>query len=233
MFYNIFIKLQFIQTQHNYTHDNLIKFKNIFIKKLSEQQSTIFDSTYMTESNGCITLEITIKNKELSKKSIIQSLRSLLSDNINGFYINADSQYTTFLINENNLLNFNSEKHQALIDIETIPHNINIIMVNSKMALSRDDTPEFFFSFLDIENNKIDYKPEWISIVNNIYSKYFETDQAMDIKLGTVKKMLLGDNYQALLKNAHFKIITQFMDNFDLFEKNKIEDNVILTNDFI
>ena len=54
----------------------------------------------------------------------------------------------------------------------------------------------------------------------------------MDIKLGTVKKMLLGDDYQKTLQNSHFKIITEFMDNFDLFEKNKIEDNVVLTSDF-
>ena len=43
---------------------------------------------------------------------------------------------------------------------------------------------------------------------------------------------ILGDDYQKTLQNSHFKIITEFMDNFDLFEKNKIEDNVVLTSDF-
>ena len=54
----------------------------------------------------------------------------------------------------------------------------------------------------------------------------------MDIKLGTVRRILLGDDYQKTLQNSHFKIITEFMDNFDFLEKNKIEDNVILISDF-
>ena len=100
------------------------------------------------------------------------------------------------------------------------------------MALSKDDQPTFFFSFLDNQDNEVDYQPKWISVANTIYPQFFEADQAMDIKLGTVKRMLLGDDYQKTLQNSHFKIITEFMDNFDFLEKNKIEDNVILISDF-
>lgn len=229
MFYNIFIKLEFLKTQHNYKHNNILKLKKVFTHKLTELKSNVINSTYMTESNGCITLEITIENKKYLNETILDSLKSLFSKNINGFEFNIDSKYTTFIINENNLLNFNNKQHKALINIEDIPKNINRIVVNSKMALSFEDKPEFAFSFLDKQDNEVDYKHKWITDINNIYSHFFNSDQAMDIKLGSVKKMLFGDNYQEILQKSHFKIITEFMDDFDLFEKNKIEDNVILT----
>lgn len=229
MFYNIFIKLQFLKIKHDYNHNNLLNFKKAFTQKLTELKSNVINSTYMTESNGCITLEITVENKNYSSEIILNSLKSSFCKNINGLEIDIDSEYTTFIVNDNNLLNFNSKQHEALINIEDIPENINHIVVNSKMAFSLDDTPEFIFSFLDCENNEVNYKPEWIDAVNNIYSHFFKADQAMDIKLGSVRKMLLGDNYQEILKNSHFKIVTEFMDDFDLFEKNKIEDNVVLT----
>ena len=148
------------------------------------------------------------------------------------FVNDINSEYKTFFISEDNLLNFNNKQHKPLFDIKDIPKNINSIVVNSKMALSKDDQPTVFFSFLDNQDNEVDYQPKWISVANTIYPQFFEADQAMDIKLGTVKRMLLGDDYQKTLQNSHFKIITEFMDNFDFLEKNKIEDNVILISDF-
>lgn len=232
MFYNIFIKLQFIQIKHDYTHNDLLNFKSFFTQKLLDFNSTVIDSTYMTESNGCITLEISIENNIHSIETIQDILQSSLSQNINGLEIDINSEYKTFFISEDNLLNFNNKQHKPLFDIKDIPKNINSIVVNSKMALSKDDQPTFFFSFLDNQDNEVDYQPKWISVANTIYPQFFEADQAMDIKLGTVRRMLLGDDYQKTLQNSHFKIITEFMDNFDLFEKNKIEDNVVLTSDF-
>lgn len=232
MFYNIYIKLQFLQTQHNYNHSDLLNFKSFFTQKLLDLNSVVINSTYMTESNGCVTLEVSIENNIHSTETILDALQSSLSKNVNGLEIDINSEYKTFLISENNLLNFNNKQHKPLFDIKDIPENINSIVVHSKMALSKDDQPTFFFSFLDNQDNEVDYQPEWISIANTIYPQFFEADQAMDIKLGTVKRMLLGDDYQKTLQNSHFKIITEFMDNFDLFEKNKIEDNVVLTSDF-
>ncbi len=232
MFYNIFIKLQFIQIKHGYSHNDLLNFKSFFTQKLLDFNSTVIDSTYMTESNGCITLEISIENNIHSSETIQDILQSSLSQNINGLEIDINSEYKTFFISEDNLLNFNNKQHKPLFDIKDIPKNINSIVVNSKMALSKDDQPTFFFSFLDNQDNEVDYQPKWISVANTIYPQFFEADQAMDIKLGTVKRMLLGDDYQKTLQNSHFKIITEFMDNFDFLEKNKIEDNVILISDF-
>jgi hypothetical protein len=232
-FFEIFVMLKSAKSIKPYTHENFISILDFYTNTLISNKiiENFSDSSYMTESNDCITIRIEVSSL-LDKQIIVDFISNITTPLLLNFSLDLKNKYTYFSISDNDLLNFLYLEHKPLISLLDIPENIKTIQFNTDMCLSANDEPKLFVSFFDNNNKKLNICTPWAKQAEQILKTHFTAHSVDSLTLKFVYIILFGSNPSKEVLDAidnKFFITTEFMDNFDFFEKNKINENIILT----
>ena len=127
MFHNIFIKLKSVNGFQ--PNDNFISLLDYYINALCYDNLFIecINSSYMTESNDCVTLAFTIKDKR-NISNILDFLNGITRESILDFDFDLKSEFHTVIVKKNELLTFFDSKIEPLFNQNNTPSELHKIL---------------------------------------------------------------------------------------------------------
>ena len=234
---NLYLKLHSTYEMKNENSIHIESLLNLFKEQLLNNNIIIsFNKkpNYMTESNMCISFEFNFQAEEHITIEYLKSfIKTIYTDSFECFVFHKEKH--ELFIHNDLIANFKDNKIQGCLkSISELDSKIKTIEFNGSMPLAFNDDIELYLKFLDENNNVVEYENEWVNTIKEEYKKHFDANSVDSITLGLIIKLLIGDSptkelYDSI--NTVLFINTEYMDEFDCSEKNKVFENSKLSLD--